>query len=1092
MQASVKLLVVVWFAWSLASEAQLTTGTITGTVADQSGGAVPGVTIAIKNVATGVARSTETGLRGRYEALNLPVGIYEVTASVAGFQTSIRSGVELTVGRTAVVDLVLQVGEVTQSVTVSGEVVTVETTTATVSGLVSEERVLELPLNNRDLTQLAYLQPGVIKIPRTGAAIHSGMGDVLSVGGMRGTQNQYLLDGVSNTDISGNPQGASGAYTGAETVKEFQIITNNYSAEYRSTAGAIVSAVTKSGTNSFHGSLFEFLRNDNLDANKWEENKFGQVQPEFKRNQFGGSLGGPMVRDRSFFFGSYEGLRERQRETDLIRVPDMEARAGRLPTLQASTCLAPTPVSFDSKIAPYLALFPVPGNGNVIVTDIPPRCDGTLQLSGANRKQVKEDATTGRFDHNFSGQMAGMLSGTYSFTKSYRQNLGLMAGISQGGGDRETNERHVLSIGHTSVISPTTLNQFNFGYTSSVPGRNALSDRDWTTLKFNPAVELMGSIGIGDGVSSLGFEYPSWTFGQKDYVIKDTLSLSRGNHSLRMGVDIDLRRIHHSAGSEGANGQYSFDSLRDFLRNFPNNFSVQLADDITFQERFIKQMLFGSYFQDNWQIRPSLTLNLGLRHEFLTLPNERDGKLSALVDWVRDSVTQMKMGVMFKQSTLKSFSPRVGFAWAPGNRKTSLRGGVGIYYDFPQYHHYRQHLSSTPPFATGGSVNQVDAAAKGTVLDFPNAFQTQRALLSGLPLYWGMDYDQKAASVYRWSLSVQRELGADWVVSATYTGTRALHLIIQTVPNINRWQGWPSEPANGRKFWPAISGTNYINPNWTPRLRIHAPRGNSFYQGVSIDAQKRLSRGLQLQMTYAYSKAIDEGSAVSGNDNLYGSIRSIFFWDNHMNRGLSQFDIRNNFTANFTYRVPSAQDLTGVVGVLVNGWQVNGILTLSSGFPLTVTDGGPNSVRQNRIGDNTGTRPNLIPNGDNNPVLGGPDKYYDDSQFVSSYCQGSVQCAANASDPNFAPGYYGNLGRSTLISPGLATVDFSLFKNFRVTEGTQLQIRAEMFNLFNRPNFGEPDTSPFNSNGTRDLQTGRIQNTRTPARQIQFGLKFLF
>ena len=314
---------------SVTAIGQLTTGSIAGTVTDQSGAAIPGATVTLKNADTGIVRTTLTNETGKYEALSLPAGTYEISASLAGFQTAVRTGIVLALGQNPVVNFALQVGALSESVTVEGQTVDVETTTATVSNLVDEKKVTDLPLNGRDLTQLSFLQPGVIKSP-AGAGAFSGLGDKLSVAGSRGNQNIYLLDGVSNSDLSGNAQSASGQLAGAETIKEFQIITNNYSAEYRSQAGAIVSAVTKSGTNAFHGSLYEFLRNDALDAAKWEENKGGGKSP-FHRNQFGGSVGGPIFKDKTFFFGSYEGLRQSQGVNTQARVPDMNARNGILP-----------------------------------------------------------------------------------------------------------------------------------------------------------------------------------------------------------------------------------------------------------------------------------------------------------------------------------------------------------------------------------------------------------------------------------------------------------------------------------------------------------------------------------------------------------------------------------------------------------------------------------------------------------------------------------------------------------------------------------------------------------------------------------------
>src|SRR5438876_10615387 len=316
--------------------AQLDTGTISGTVADQTGAAVPGASVSIKNIETGIVRRLVTNEAGRYEAVALPIGTYEVTASLAGFQTLVRDGIGLTVGRNAVVDIALQVGEVTQAITITAETSQTETTTATVAQLIDERKVLDIPLNNRDLTQLAYFDAFVMRTP-TGAGggrnASGGLGDHLSVAGMRGSNNMYLLDGVNNGDFTNNAQSATTGYVGAETVKEFQVITNNYSAEYQSKPGAIVSAVTKSGTNSFHGSLFEFLRNDNVDAYNWAA-KAGRganpVKPEFKRNQFGGSIGGPIVRDKTFFFGSYEGTRERKGETLTLLLPTARGRMGLL------------------------------------------------------------------------------------------------------------------------------------------------------------------------------------------------------------------------------------------------------------------------------------------------------------------------------------------------------------------------------------------------------------------------------------------------------------------------------------------------------------------------------------------------------------------------------------------------------------------------------------------------------------------------------------------------------------------------------------------------------------------------------------------
>ncbi|MBI4483405.1 MAG: TonB-dependent receptor [Acidobacteria bacterium] len=1070
-----KLLVLFSLLFVLSSNlfAQLTTGTISGTVTDTTGGVIPGAQITVKNTDTGVARSLVTDAGGRYEAPSLPLGNYEVTAELSGFQTTIRRGIGLTVGRHAVVDLVLQVGEITQAVTVTGEAALVETTTATVSNLVDEKRVGDLPLNNRDLTQLTFLQPGVLQIPTSGAqGVFSGLGAKLTVAGSRQTQNVYLLDGVSNSDLSGNAQSASGAYLGVDAIKEFQIITNNYSAEYRSQAGAIISAVTKSGTNEFHGSAFWFHRNDNLDAANFFDNAFGNPKPEFKRNQLGGSLGGPIIKDKTFFFGSYEGLRERLSTTDEARVPTLDARRGILPNRT---------VQVNPVAKPYLDLYPIPGQGNTVVQDFG---DGTVRIAGNGRQPTESDFVTARIDHHFASEKLGSLSGTYNFDDSERSPFGILGDLTEGdsGGNGITSEKHVVSASHTSVLSPTTLNEFNFGYSvSDVFGDVPLSKRDFSGLRFHPNRELMGQINAGE-LSSIGFRVNFSEYEQKVLTFKDGLSLTRGNHSFRLGGEINRFRYKQDSCSRGCNGIYDFRTLETFLRGIPRRFQVFLPGSEN-PERNLSQLFVGVYFQDNWQVRPSLTLNLGLRYEFTTVPEEDDNQISNLVSF-NDSFVSVPASIVAKfpnltfagtiddwydNPTLKSFSPRFGFAWAPRSRKTSLRGGFGLFYEHPMLFNFRTSLQELPPFVLVGRAEDRDAERAGTTLRFPDAFTTQLSLLRGRPNIRSFEFDLKNTYMYRWSLTLQRELGSDWVVSAGYTGSRALHLWTQGLPNINRWEGWPENPK-GPKFFPP--GGRAINPNFG-EVRIQSSNANSWFQGLAVGAQKRMSRGLQVQLAYNLSKAIDQGSGVtSGGEELPETQRGIYFWDMQLKKGRAGFDIRNSFVGNFTYEFPQA-NLDGVGAALVNGWQINGILSLVDGHPLTVIDS--SEAQTDRIGDNESLRVDLIPGGNNDPLLGGPDRYYDVSQFTPSRL-----------------GFFGTLGRGTVTSPGVATLDFSLFKNFKLTEESRFQFRAEFFNLFNRANFATPDMTPFTTAGRPDANAGRITGTSTSARQVQFGLKYIF
>src|SRR5215470_1364493 len=711
---------------SVATAIGQTTGTITGTVADQSSAAVPGATVTLKNTDTGISRTTLTSENGKYEALSLPAGTYEISASLAGFRTLLRTGISLKVGQNAVVDFALQVGQVSESLTVTGEIAQIETTTATVANVVDEKRVTDLPLNGRDLTQLSFLQPGVIKSP-AGAGAFSGLGDKLSVAGSRGNQNIYLLDGVSNSDLSGNAQSASGQLAGAETIKEFQIITNNYSAEYRSQAGAIVSAVTKSGTNNFHGSLYEFLRNDALDTAKWEENK-GGGKSAFHRNQFGGSLGGPIMKDRTFFFASYEGLRQSQGVNTQARVPDMNARNGILPGV--------SPITVSSAVRPYLDLYPVPGVGNRIVSEPGRRADGTVLLAANARVPTHDDFGLGRIDHNFSNGKLGTISGTYNYDSgesSSETPPGVLGDLlAQGFSSR----KHVISVNQTSIFSPTILNEIKVGYSftnniQDIP----LTSRDLSALAFRPGRTLLGEIVVSP-LSTIGYRVNKSDYQQKLWSINDGLSITRGAHSFRMGANFERYWYQQISCSRGCNGAYTFNNLAAFLQAQPQQLDVQLPGAEN-PDRHMKQILLGSYFQDNWNVRPSFTLNLGLRHEFVTVPAEENGLIAAMKSPLDPGMYLSKeaqklyptfptIGTVedfYTNATLKSFSPRVGFAFVPGSKKTSVRGGFGIFYEHPMLYNLRTNIQEMPPFAQVGAILAADAAAAGVPLTFPRAIE---------------------------------------------------------------------------------------------------------------------------------------------------------------------------------------------------------------------------------------------------------------------------------------------------------------------------------------------------------------------------------
>ena len=1138
---------------------------------------------AIAQLTTGTINGAVTGPTGRYEFPSLPGGTYEVTATSQGFQTSIRSGVVLSVGQNLVVNHSLQVGEVTQSVTVTGEVPLVETTSATVSQLVDEKKIQDIPLNGRDLTQLAFLQPGVMKMP-TGTGVFSGLGDKITVAGARGNQNLYLLDGVSNSDLSGNPQGAAGSYIGAETVKEFQVITNNYSAEYQSAAGAIVSAVTKSGTNTLHGSGFWTTRNSTFDANSWSNNRNNAGKRDFTRNQFGGSLGGPIIRDKMFFFGSYEGFRVRNNDAATMNTYTDAVRDGFIPCTEPSrsgiTYLIPVPatanctaanqgrVAVDPNVKAIMDLWPRPNTPYKYANDasfpiIRDLGTGavTIQGEGLDRDPINDNFVGAKLDHMLSNEKLGTISAIFNWDRSDELPTSIASELGAGTPGTTSNKK---TIGGklTSIWSPTMVNEANFGYSySESAGDIPITSQDFSSLASLTGRTLIGDIGA-PVATNIGYRVTTSTYKQTAYQIKDGVSLTRGNHSMRFGVEDKLFRYFQSSCSRGCNGVWAWSNLTSFLVNIPLNLEIfQPGKDNP--DRFMNQMLFGTYFQDNWQVMPSLTLNLGMRYEFTTVPKETNGLSSALINFNDPWVTVTKEVVadpryakdkfcstpgvtpacassglidgFFTNPTLKSFSPRVGFAWAPGSHKFSLRGGGGIFYEYPLLFNIRTVLQESPPFVQTGTVDTSSPqyaafrAAGGPAITMKPGVGSDPqfvALLGSTPNIRAMEYNQKNVTIYRWSLTLQQDLGHGLVVSAGYTGSRGVHLWTQKSANVNRWVGWPNQPSgqktfpiattNRNAFCPAATTANVAacqtlpagayNPSFGIDMRIQAPMAASSFHGLAVGAQGRMGTALQYQLAFNWSKSIDTGSGVtSGGENFNQGQRGAYYWDMNLARGLSAFDIRKTLSSNFTYALPG-QNLRGLLGAVVGGWETSGILTLTAGHPVSITD--TPTVQRNAIGQSAENNyANLIAGGDHNPVLDNatPFNYYDATQFIPSICTGvpaRISSIAGSTvpicapgDAEYNPGHFGNSGRNTLISPGLATMDFSIQKNFNVTENHRIQFRAELFNFFNRVNLNEPGATPYSNSSIPDTAfwrtNGQITNAGSP-RTMQFGLKYNF
>lgn len=652
---AVYFLFAIGVAWS-----QVSTGTISGMVSDATGAVVPGAEVVVRHTETGQSRTATTNERGRYVAPQLALGNYEVTARTEGFQTEIRRGITLAVGQEAVVNFALKVGAVSERVEVTGEAPLVETTTATTSGLVNEKMIQELPLNGRSFTDLMGTGPGVKLLAAAGVTgatntrASYGFGAKFSVAGSHPDQNQYIVDGliVNDTTVQ-TPSSAAGGLLGTDTIREFRMLTSNYSAEFGQVSGGVMTAVTKSGTNTLHGSVLEYLRNSALDARQFFD--VGGVKP-FKRNRFGFTLGGPVRKDHTFFFGSYEGLRERLATTGFLQVPSLATRRGVLPSGPCATGCTVGPTA--QKV---LNLFPLPNS-----TD---HGDGTADYKVAPTNPTREDFFTVRLDHTFSQKH--FLFGSYTFDQGSVKNpqtTGLYVAT------KENRYQHPV-LNFTSLLTPTLLNTFFAGVNRARTFQASEQTADTSSLVHVPG-RIPGAVNV-TGLGNLsGAQDPIllwWT----SYQYSDNLTYTRGTHSLKFGASLQRNQDNRNRAFVFG-GTWTFSSIADFFaeRPFNLNTTTQQSD----AERGIRQWIIGTYIQDDWKALPNLTFNLGVRFEWVPVPIEVNNKI-ATVPHIFANTTTTVGGPFWKQrSAFAHAAPRVGLAWDPfGNGKTSVRGGFGIF-----------------------------------------------------------------------------------------------------------------------------------------------------------------------------------------------------------------------------------------------------------------------------------------------------------------------------------------------------------------------------------------------------------------------------
>ena len=1079
---------------------------MTGTITDPSGAEVPNAQIVIKDLATGVERTVTTNKDGFYIAANLLPAEYQVTISATGFNTEIKTGIKINVGAQQEFNLALQVGTVTHRVEVTAEAPAVQLSSSEISATVQATTVRELPLNGRSWTDLAALQPGVDTI-QTQPSFSSGadrgnrgFGQQLTISGARPQQNNYRLDGVSLNDYAnGAPGSVLGGSLGVDAIQEFSVLTSNYSAEYGKTSGGVVNAITRSGTGSFHGSVYEFLRNSALDARNFFD---GPQIPSFKRNQFGGSVGGPIIPQRTFFFFDYEGIRQSKGITALTTVPSLSARSQPM----------------DSAAQAFLVFYHLP-NG-------PDLGGGIAEYSFAGQQVVNENFYTTRLDHKFSEKDS--LSGTYLFDKTPYTSPDGVNDVQL----TTKSSRQIAALEETHVFKPTFANSVRFGYNYENVDNNqgakalipAAADTSLGTFpgRTAPQVFVTGLTTFLGGVGGESAYFYHWN----SFQVYDDAFVNKGTHTIKFGFAGERMHLKVVALSD-PNGIFHFNNLQSFFTNSPNKFNGGIAS--TLSPRNLRQSILGAYIQDDWRWKPNLTLNLGLRYEMSTVPTETAGKLSVLRN-LTDAAPHLG-DPFFDNPTTKNFEPRIGFAWDPfRNGKMAIRGGFGLFDVLPLPYQFTLLTTLAAPFFAYTSINnpQPFDITKGPFfnnIDLANLpANTLRATY--------IEPHPKRNYVMQWNLNLQYQFTPTLTSLIAYVGSRGIHqpyrpddadIVLPTLTSAGYL--FPKVDVFGNQFSPIC---NSIDPNATPDPSCAPParinenfgsvrgmfyEGRSYFNALELQLAKRMSHGFQVQGTFTWGRSVDTSSATVAGDAFGNSIASPqFFFNPRLSRGPSDFNIGKTLVINGLWEIPSPKSITGPARFLTEGWQFGVIFTASSGVPFSPTFGTGGDPAGTLSSDDWTMADRLGGSSCKSLInAGNPNNYIKTQCFAVPVAPSQTFFDANC-DPApptvgaaLAPGdlscfnLRGNAGRNILTGPGTTEVDFSVFKNNyirKISENFNIQFRAEMFNVLNHANFAPPVTPDnsdiFDATGAPTGVAGLLTRTSTTAREIQFAIKIIF
>jgi len=1109
---------------------QATSGEITGVVTDASKAVIPGVEVIATNVATGISRNGLTETNGLYRINLLQPGSYSVKASMSGFKTAVRDGITVSVGQAVRVDLTLEVGNISETVTVSGEASPIDTEQGRVSTLVDSKRIMDMPLNGRNIYTLMTLAPGAVNTTSTvqepSGSLNATDTDTASVNGGRANFNGFWLDGVTSTGLSGG----TNITPNVDSIQEFRMETLNFSAEFGANAGSVVNVVSKSGTNSFHGTAYEFLRNDNADAREF----FDDTKPEYKRNQFGASFGGPIKKNSTFFFTSYEGLRQSTGNSTVhtFETPEWSNYAQQYGAPVAQFLYQSYPAgrpvtTITDTVGDYLAGWGYIGEPSQDEVDAflgstfgspAGALSATAGLQGEVSYFIPDYFSSNQFsvrlDQEFRGGKDKLFGRYYWYASD-----GVIHALSQRAAfDSPQNiEAHQPSLSETHIFTPAIVNEFRFGLNRQ---RNDIYAGD-------PGVPHMYDANSGTYSFGAYSGYPQ-LFTENVFTYSDVINITKGKHGMKAGVE--LRRNQENSDFNVGRPSYYFYNLVYLALDDPY-YQVAGVDphiidgthlaELSSNGRGWRNTEFGAFFNDDWKVLPNLSINLGVRYDLYTRLTEVQNRATQFDMtngdnlWYRVQNGDFATADSLSEGDHNNFAPRIGFAWDPfKDGKTSVRGGYGVAYQAGIYNPLANSRWN-PPYYSFNLICDVCGAENQVVLYGPQApgqpvTSTGPDPNVGARLFEGniIAYEPTNANstyltgianprmrdpyVMSWFFGIQRELMRNVALEVNYVGTAGRKIIRSE--DFNRFTGDRLGLISPTGTYEGDTGLNRLNPNYG-RLRFWENSVTSSYEALQAQVSKRFTSGWAMTGSYTWAHSIDLRSTWHSGATTSNGAQEGYSTDVEniaLDRGRSIFDARHRFVLNGIWDLPLFAKSSTLVQNLIGGWQVNGILALQSGQPFTPYISQSFSAGGDFNADgNNNDRPNT-------PSIGNTVTSEKSSWVNPAAGPFNIPTANESGVPSTAekkayfgmpaPGTNGNLGRNTYEGPGFVNVDFSLFKNFKIpqiNEQSMLQLRFEFFNLLNRPNFYQP-TPQINS-----TSFGRATDSFA-ARQIQFGLKFIF